>query len=261
LTAPASLEELADFTYRELDISSFIWPAIYLGFFDRLLWVKHQHRRSSGGWRLISISGKNKHCTEFVLREAPLGPVPDGSTTAYAPITTGERFTTDQPVVLDIDLDYFCCNEYPNPPMRQLEITQAAFEGFNKDIYHFLHLAPTDKIRSVARDGSYYLVYYDYRCPLPDEVTCREQIQQRTHGLRSFLVSNAVQPRLVVLSRSVYSGYTPQEYATTIEQSVLSCLEELYNLERRSIADMLPARMIGPTQSDIRSPSELEMCI
>src|SRR4051794_15323325 len=61
------LAACADFVYRELDISTFIWPAIYNGLFSRLLWLKNNHRLSTGGWRTITIYPRNQAATEFVL--------------------------------------------------------------------------------------------------------------------------------------------------------------------------------------------------
>jgi hypothetical protein len=102
LTSISSLTDLAEFTYNELNIGNFIWPAIYLGFFSRVLWLRYKHEISAGGWRTIYTCGKDTDKREFVaassLASSPYADAEDIRSVEYAPVTTAEFLNTNLPV-------------------------------------------------------------------------------------------------------------------------------------------------------------------
>ena len=91
------------------------------------------------------IGAKNRSRTEFFtassLAATPYADSTDARSVEYAPVTTQECVKTDQPVVIDIDLDYFCCNEHPRLPVLEVKTTKAEYEKFLHDPYHFLRIA------------------------------------------------------------------------------------------------------------------------
>ncbi len=245
LSSIGDLADLADFTYRELSIGDFIWPAVYQGVFNRVLWIRYRQKLSEGGWRTLLIGAKNPGGTEFFtaasLASTPYAASKDVRSVDYAPMTTQECVKTDQPSVLDIDLDYFCCNEHPRLPVQEVETTGAVYEEFHRNPYHFLHFA--GKISAIARAGKYFLVYDDFpyrHTPEPPNYPAdRSEIQARITDAADFLRSYSVIPPLIVLCRSVHSGYTPREESAFVETTLIEHLEKLYSLEVLSINDLL----------------------
>lgn len=245
LSSIGDLADLADFTYRELSIGDFIWPAVYQGLFNRVLWIRYRQRLSEGGWRTLLIGAKNPDRTEFFtaasLDSTPYTASKDVRSVDYAPMTTQECFKTDQPAVLDIDLDYFCCNEHPRLPVQEVETTSAVYEEFHRNPYHFLHFA--GKISVIARDGRFFVVYddfpYRHKPESPNYPADRGEIQTRITDAANFLCSHSVIPPLIVVCRSVHSGYTPREQSAFVEKTLIEHLSELYNLEVFSINDLL----------------------
>src|ERR1041385_2037682 len=189
------LASCADFVYHELDISTFIWPAVYQGLFCRILWLKHNHRRSSGGWQAITVYSKNSSKTEFGITGASLSKTAcrdrDAVTIEYSPITTHDVISTEYPIVLDIDLDYFCSNDYPDLEEREIEITQEAFDHFHANPYHFLRISPLDKISAVCRNNRYFLVYNDYYPERPSTAENLQTIETRLTGFIEYLQARA----------------------------------------------------------------------
>ena len=237
----------AEFTCNELDIGNFIWPAVYQGIFNRVLWLRHQHARGAGGWRQMSICARCKPATRFVtgssLGGTPYAAATDIRTMEYAPIGLDDTVRTDQPVVLDIDLDYFCWNEYPDYGDRRVEITRAAYEDFVNDRYHFLRIAPGSKVSAAEREGRYYLCFNDDHAeagPAPESAAVRESIVERIHAFVEFLRRCEIRPALAVVCRSLHSGYTPRPYASFIERNLLGALAHLSDFETVGIAALLP---------------------
>jgi len=241
LTSISSLTDLAEFTYNELNIGNFIWPAIYLGFFSRVLWLRYKHEISAGGWRTIYTCGKDTDKREFVaassLASSPYADAEDIRSVEYAPVTTAEFLNTNLPVVLDIDLDYFCSNERP-VVLRELEITARAFEEFHRNIYHFLRISPGVKISAEARQGRYFLLYEDGPRP-PDPVATESSLTERIDDFVGYLRLYSVVPPLIVVCRSLHSGYTPQKYGAFIERTLFSRLDTLYSLKILSIQGLV----------------------
>ena len=237
LTSISSLTDLAEFTYHELNIGNFIWPAVYLGFFSRVLWLRNKHEISAGGWRTLYICGKDGNKREFVaassLASTPYADAEDVRSVEYAPVTTGESLSTDLPVVLDIDLDYFCSNERP-VVQRELEITASAFEEFHRDPYHFLRISPGVKVTAVARQGRYFLLYEDGSRP-PDPIATESSLTERIDDFIRYLRLYSVVPPLIVVCRSLHSGYTPEKYGAFIENTLFNRLDTLYSLKMISI--------------------------
>lgn len=255
----SNLADVADFTYRELEISNFIWPAVYQGFFTRLLWLKHRHRSDSGGWRSMLIASKNSMCTEFSLSAYPASSsatAPDAKVAEYAPVTTAEVLNTEQPIIVDIDLDYFCSNTYPELPRNELEITRAEFEEFTGNPYHFLRISPSDKISAVSRAGRFFLVYNDYHPERPSREARLAQIDERIADFVRYLRAYSVIPRLIVVCRSYYCGYTPADCIDYLQSSLMRALEQLFPLHVFSIRDVLPSGALQfPAERSARSES------
>lgn len=141
-----------EFTYSQLDIGNFIWPAVYQGIFNRVLWLKRRHRNGSG-WQRMLVCAKNAEATEFItgssLAGTPYADAADARPMEFSRVTTADTLRTDQPVVLDIDLDYFRSNEFPDFCGKRVEITRAAYEEFAGDPYHFLRISPGSDVRAI----------------------------------------------------------------------------------------------------------------
>lgn len=241
ITSISSLADLADFTYNELNISNFIWPAVYLGFFSRVLWLRNKHEISAGGWRTIYICCKERGKREFIaassLASTPYADAEDIRSVEYAPVTTGEFLSTELPVVLDIDLDYFCSNERPIV-RRELEITANAFEEFQRNPYHFLRISPGVKTTAMARQGRYFLLYEDGPEP-PELIATERSLTERIDDFVSYVQLYSVVPPLIVVCRSLHSGYTPLKYGAFIESTLFNRLDTLYNLKILSIRELV----------------------
>ncbi len=236
----SGLQDLAAFTYQELNINNFIWAAAYQGCLSRIWWMRANHAESAGGWRRMRIEPKNQEATEFVITAASsANSHPESRTIEYAPLTTRDRVDS-QSLILDIDLDYFCWNERAEPPEWQIEVTESAYKKFQADKYHYLRIAPGGRVSLVKSNGSYYITLDQYPKPANKPIE-KEVIQNRLREFQNFLTRNGVQPELIVLCRSIHSGYLPKQHAVFVEESLVNLLKELYPLRMQHIESLLPA--------------------
>jgi hypothetical protein len=232
------MSDIIDFTYSELHISDFIWPAIYQGLFSEVTWLRHRHSRSADPWRMM-IRPINKSHTEFVTG---LDVGTDERTARFAQVSPEMTWQSAGTVVLDIDIDYFCSNPYPDYDGRRIEVTRTAYEEFVSNRYHFLRLAPGSRITGREEAGRCYLCFNDFSLPEATEATrsTQEQILSRMDAFVDFLQRSEVIPRLVITCRSQLSGYTPSEHCAFIEKTLLERLAGLYPLEIHDIDEIAP---------------------
>jgi hypothetical protein len=241
LNSIKDMPDLADFTYQELDIASFIWPAVYQGIFSRMLWLRDKHTSEKTA-RTGFVWQNDVRGTTFQTgwaQATKTKPLPDDTRSIELVLVDPvDSLRTDQPIVLDIDLDYFCCNVQPRG-VFELEVTQAAYLEFVNNPYHFLKLPPSNKAFAECRDGRFYLVFNDMRSEAAPEFQKADldaRIQKFTGYLR---LHNAV-PSLVVVCRSIHSGYTPADSGAYVESRLLEELTALYAADTFYISEILP---------------------
>jgi hypothetical protein len=238
-TVGATLAEVADFTYNELDIGNFIWPAIYNGLFPEVYFLR-TWQVGAQARRDLFVCSANPQRTEFIT-----GPVSglgreekdDVRKVAYETLTPAGDFFAAGPVVLDIDLDYFSSLAYPEYENPRVEITHAAYENFKGDPYHILRISPGGKVTAQREEDRCFLVFNDF--PPQQPRISLEAVHQRLTDFFGFLERRRVQPVLVDICRSRRSGYTPKAHLELIESEVLRGLSERYDLHIQSIQRIL----------------------
>ncbi|MCP5197269.1 MAG: UPF0489 family protein [Gammaproteobacteria bacterium] len=225
-----SSQQLIDFTYRELDIGSFILPAVYVGWFDRIQWVRHDPVLSmeAVGWMVASHDCKG---LEFFAVKADSSrgadPPADARTWLYRILTANGVLEIDEAmIVLDICLDYFSCNHVPEH-MAKIEVTAAAFDEFNDNPYHFLRIFPGSKVTAEIIEDKYCLVFnaYAYESAGASKET-EETILSKIDVLMTLLRKHDFTPQAITVSRSRHSGYTPERHWRYIEYQLLEALEQ-----------------------------------
>jgi len=238
--AVKSLEELLTFTYSQLNIANFIYPAIYIEMFPRIYWLKqtHQDEPDSEIQCIKSLNGEGKGiCASktFSLSEAL---IPDRVCFRMTHIDSAAKIEPAlSNVVLDIDLDYFSCSNEEGEEW-EIEITKAAYDAVQSDKYHPLRIKLGNMIRTVERNGRYYLCS-NYHPPLDENLLADDQmIEDRILGFAEFLKRNKIRPQIIDISRSRFSRYTPSDQWQSIEQLLLDKLATLYEYEVITLADL-----------------------
>ena len=218
--------DLARFTYNELNIANFVLAGSRRRIYNRILWMKVGHMRPGLVVPTRLVGGPGAGVGEGVIA------------VDFVHHGANQAIPNDQPVLLDIDLDYFCCNEHPEGE-HEIEVTRAVFEEFLGNPYHFLRLPPSNRATAATRDGRYFLRFNESR-RASDRPDAAGQILKRVADLAANLDASAVTPSLILLCRSVHSGYTPERHVDFIEDSLLSAFRDRYMLQTMYITDLLP---------------------
>lgn len=255
------------FTEQELKIDTFIIPAIYLGIINDFVWIRNGMSKEADmqmyvrsyndeGKKLIAdkadkLSGDTSEAgiKQFRYRKLDTKSFADKATkekfvketTEQFPNNTTKSFadeTTEEAdaVLLDIDLDYFSCCQQPFSENEVIiEITEDEYKSFINNRYHPLGFI-TARIDAVEYEGNYYYVLNRFNDQYPDNRTVStDEISQRIDNFINDLSIRAVQPSLITVCRSRFSGFTPNHQWEYIESKLLSGLHRLYDMEVKHI--------------------------
>lgn len=241
----ASWQALQQFTYNELTISSFIIPAIYQKLFYDICWLlpKGIDLSKSGialnEKKYLYVRSYKERQKTLLLHDDPFmgfseKPWQDRRSFCFYCQTVEQPFTSDSPVVLDIDLDYFACAKLIDR-FQRLEITPAEFQRCQTEKYRKLNLH--FKYYLEQEDGHFYIcfnppaeVFENHQQSLPEG-----DILAKITQFISYLREQQISPALINICRSRHSGYTPQDRCEFIEHHLLTQLRQLYDLNPISI--------------------------
>lgn len=199
-----NLSEVQKFVQDEIGIGSFIVPAMYLGFFRKISWVKLEQKVKSHQLYVRSYNAEGLRLLMGpVTQEINAASEKDRDLRFFQyDLNTVESIKEDSEVILDIDLDYFSCSG--NPVEIQditIEISKNEYENFLSNPYHkirFLGFKPTVK----KLNSKYYLTINDYKHMYPDlyPFTLKVDltvIENRIDDLMNSLIRNRLVPRVI----------------------------------------------------------------
>ncbi|MBX2968288.1 MAG: UPF0489 family protein [Cyclobacteriaceae bacterium] len=234
------LNKVRDFTYKELNIASFIVPAVYDKIIRDVYWIKQRHDkvrqrgnvlyvRSAENEGKQLITGKLSVLENFEKEKKELQEsiVPFQF---YKRHVDGISKVSD--VLLDIDLDYFSCIQDPLRNELRIEITYDEYLKYKQTLYHRIKFFDFGRTEVIQRKGKYYYCLNNYQhvyiSPLK---VSKEEIISRIETLCQMLQHRQIKPQIITICRSRFSGYTPKDQWEFIETKLLERLGGTYNLQ------------------------------
>ncbi|MDF0555978.1 UPF0489 family protein [Kamptonema sp. UHCC 0994] len=242
-----NLKQLHDLTYSELSIASFIYPAIYQGMFSGVYWLRQQHDKSSRVQKKMQIYSHQGKGKRLMLKSKAdfnelFNPDYKSFTMTYMTVqdslSSQEVQKSNKSVILDIDIDYFSCDN-ASGAYFEVEITQDAYDDYVNNFYNKIRLSLGGNTSVKCMDGKYYF------CTIqPDELLAEklkvseDTIVERIDALIDFLKVNEIQPKLIDVCRSRLSGYTPNDQWEFIENTLVEKLSSIYEFEPIFVSEL-----------------------
>ena len=241
------LPKIYNYTYQEFGIASFIIPAIYKGIINNYTFLC-KYDASSGKKIDKYVASYQSQGTFFktaevnsLLRlqlESNENQWGKYQFYTYQEIGLASKFSTSQPLILDIDLDYFSCDNSLSSAETKIEITKEAYEDFKNNKYHPFKIMPAAALTVTNEANRYFLHYKEWQEVTGLKKVSLDIIDTRITRFINFLRENHLQPNMIDICRSRYSGYTPVEQWQYIETKLIAGLEQLYEVEIIHINDL-----------------------
>ncbi|AMQ00385.1 hypothetical protein AY601_3519 [Pedobacter cryoconitis] len=229
--------EIKAFAYQELNIDTFIIPAIYLDIIDNFIWVRRDMPKI-GNFEMY-IRSYNDQAKKFISdKYTPTASSSTFKTYNYSKFDfTGfknSKFDKQADILLDIDLDYFSCCESPNKEVV-METTKQEYDDFTSNKYHTLNFT-SSTVNAVQYKGSHFFIFNktDYHYPSSRELN-EVEINEQIKDLVGALELSRIKPRLITICRSRHSGFTPAHQWQMIENNLLKELDQLYDMKKMGI--------------------------
>lgn len=224
--AGGSVKEAYEFTYRELNIASFLYPAIYQGLFHHITWLRPEDSNRTVSSSSVQVLTQQNGRLVLAPQTISLTHARQSIPFRITRVTPADPAEYPERVVLDIDLDYFSCND-ESGEYAELEITKAAYDAFRANRYHKARLLWTGVAGVTEREGRYYL----HTGPKPSPSRSpqnRQESSKRIGMFLSYLDSRNIVPSLIDICRSRFSGYTPEEEWRFLEETLISQLRQRF---------------------------------
>lgn len=233
-----NMQHLFLFMRNQLSISDFILPAVYQGLFNEIYWMRWGQKLLSTEYYLNVFSHKGEGqrllLTDNFLQAGVFNP--DRKAAVFRQIDNKQSISPTAPVILDIDLDYFLCDHYAGEAW-EVQVTEHEYRAFTNDAYHRLRIKFGGRLQPQMREGNYYLVYHPpvvQHQPGMQE----ENVAERLGSFARWLREQNIQPVLIDICRSHFSGYTPPEQWQWMEDRLLKTLSECFSLTIKYIRDL-----------------------
>ena len=233
-----NLKDILRFTRNQLSISDFIVPAVYQGIFNEIYWMRLGRKVLDKEQFLNVVShqgeGRNLIVTDNFLLAGMFNPDRRGAT--FRQINIEDLIQPSGPVVLDIDLDYFGCDARAGESW-EVQVAEEEYRRFFDEPHHRLRLKFGGKLQAKARDGKFYFLYR----PISDRVVPtleREKIAARIDRFVGWLKKSQVQPALIDICRSRFSGYTPAAHWQWIEEQLVEKLKDLFPVTIQHLSEL-----------------------
>jgi len=234
-----ALHDILSFARNQLGISEFIVPAIHRKLIKEVYWIRRDNKYAQPEKTLNVFSHKREGRILYITDNAVLAGMfnPDRASAVFHQISHDSSITPSGPAVLDIDLDYFYC-DYDTGEQYDVQVTETEYNAFHQDPYHRLRMMAGGKLRAEKRDEQYYYIYRPG--PVRKSPTFNpEEITQRIESFIDWLQTNNIQPALIDICRSRFSGFTPVECWKWIEEHLVQGLRKLYPIKLKYFDELI----------------------
>ena len=222
-----TLKSIKDFAENELLIFSYIKPLILLDTVGEFYWVFPEWFVDEKPEKKIlvvgSYRGQGKRIENIPEKKFDYLKkflYPDAKKFLYSKSKVSGIRETKRPCILDIDFDYFACNDSALYSLvEKFRISKEDFDRLQKSPYFCLSSVGVRRELKQS-NGSYFLILRYLEGSRKKVIRKMGNIPLEVGKVFRTLAKKKIQVKLIIGCRSVHSGYTPKKYVRLIEKEI-----------------------------------------
>ena len=221
-------KNLKDITYNQLRVSDYIIPLFHLGIIDTSIWLSNNEKEYY--FEFVTFE-EFVSCNHVMIGCKQVQP--NGNNNKFLEVTLRsdiQPFIESKNIILSIDLDYFSCSDEAGE-RTVIEITEEEFIRFNSNLYHKCRLNFGSRISCNTKDGKYYMVHQHMDGKFVNKQRSKDEIYNKLTEFEIFLKNNKVKPNIIIICKSLISGYTPSHQYNDLLSNVLRIVNNICSLK------------------------------
>lgn len=231
-----NINAIRNFTYKELNIASFIMPAVYKGIFTQVYWIKQKYKKENGHFEKMYVRSCNQKGEKLLSGKLndleKKGDDVDRKEFDYC-LKNIYHLPSNVNVVLDIDLGCFSCTGNPNEIEEIIiEITEIEYNKFNCIPYHRLRSSGLNRIETITENNKYFYKLNAFDSIYPSSLLVDlDIINNQIINSRQQVEIKNITSTIIDICRSRHSGYPHSEQVKDIESALIEELSIMLQLQ------------------------------
>lgn len=220
-----NLQNLKNITYDQIRVSDYILPLVKNNIVNEVIWINNFKTSKDYNCKLTSEYNGEYH----ILNYQPIRESVGDFRLKLIKLHEGENRTVVQDKsILSIDLDYFSCDDNAGEN-SEIEITEEAYKTNTEELYSKWKMIFGSKINYYQKNNKFYMTYCGLEGPEEKKRNSKIIIKKKIDELSLFIKENIINPDVILICKSIHSGYTPREDINFIHEEVFKMLQDLYN--------------------------------
>lgn len=214
---PTNIREVTNVVYSDLRISDFIIFLLYSKIISNFIWIGNTGEEHTYYYTLK----ENKSYHNYISIEPVATKTIVGSYLYIkANLKSDIKSFVKSKIIISIDLDFFSCSNNSGESLL-IQISADEYADYNNNKYNKIRLSYGSRAKVSKKNNEYYLHISELHY-YAENILTKPEIYQKIKNLIIFIKRHKITPELIVICKSVKSGYTDQ----TKYQYILSILLE-----------------------------------
>lgn len=229
-------ENLKKITYEQIRVSDYILPLVKNNIVNEVIWINNFKTSKDYNCKLTS-----EYNGEYlILNYQPIKESVGDFRLKLIKLHEGENKSVfKDKCILSIDLDYFSCDDDAGENSK-IEITEEAYKINTEELYSKWKMIFGSKINYYTENNKFYMTYCGLEGPKEKKRNSKSIIKKKVDELGIFLKENIINPDVILICKSNYSGYTPREDINFTHEEVVKMLQDLYKKTNNTdISDLI----------------------
>lgn len=216
-------------TYENLRNCDYIVPLAYQKFIKDVVWINNMKSAHFFEYEVKNVESLAPYSILQLTKNPKPNMFAKNAKMYFTNIEKEFPFDTkNHNIVLSIDLDYFSCSDHDGEYF-ELEITKEEYLKYKTGNIHPVKLSFGSRMNFHEIKNKYYLSYQAHDGPAENKRSNYTSIDKKIELFTKYLKESRINAKDIIICKSSVSNFTPKDQQSYILNSVMKCLNLIYN--------------------------------